>query len=127
MFMTPIDNCLPRKSSYDHHQQNQPRDKFGSSCSVPKDVPYLVCLCHTVPSRRPKFRVSYTIGVRTKIEIFHRGCKIKFTKELLLVMNIPTANPPTYTVKDSNNEVSQGEFYEPELVNLIPPHNFEQI
>ena len=84
-----------------------------------KDVPYLVALCNSVPSQQPKFKVGDRVRIRRKIETFHRGYRIQFTEELFTTSHIPTENPPTYVVKDVNNEIIQGKFYEPELVKFV--------
>ena len=84
-----------------------------------KDVPYLVSLCNTVPPQRPKFKVGDWVRIRRKIETFHRGYRIQFTEELFTISHLPTKNPPTYFVKDVNDEIIQGKFYEPELVRFV--------
>ena len=86
-----------------------------------KDVPNLVSLCHTNAPQKPKFKIGDQVRIRRKIDTFHRGYKIQFTEELFTVTSIPTINPPTYTVKDSNNEIIQGKFHEPELVKFVVP------
>ena len=60
-----------------------------------KDVPYLISLCNTVPSQRPKFKVGDRVRNRKKIETFHRGYRIEFTVELFTISHIATNNPPT--------------------------------
>ena len=84
-----------------------------------KYVPYLVSLCNTVPPQRPKFKVGDRVRIRRKIETFHRGYRIQFTEELFTISHIPTKNPPTYVVKDVNDEIIQGKFYEPELAKFV--------
>lgn len=84
-----------------------------------KDVPYLVALCNSVPPQQPKFKVGDRVRIRRKIETFHRGYRIQFTEELFTISHIPTENPPTYVVKDVNDEIIQGKFYEPELVKFV--------
>ena len=84
-----------------------------------KDVPYLISLCNTVPPQRPNFKVGDRVRIRKKIETFHRGYRIQFTEELFTISHIPTKNPPTYVVKDVNDEIIQGKFYEPELVKKL--------
>ena len=95
--------------------------KLAPASVSKKDVPYLVSLCHTNVLRQPKFRIGDQVRIRRKIDTFHRGYKIQFTEELFTVTSIPTCNPPTYTVKDRNNEIIQGKFYEPELVKFVVP------
>ena len=84
-----------------------------------KDVPYFVSLCNTVAPQRPKFKVGDRVPIRRKIETFHRGYRIQFTEELFTISHIPTKSPPTYAVKDVNDEIIQGKFYEPELVKFV--------
>ena len=84
-----------------------------------KDVPYLVSLCNTVPPQQPKFKVGDRVRIRKKNETFHRGSRIQFTEELFTISHIPTKNPPTYVVKDVNDEIIQGKFYESELVKIV--------
>jgi len=84
-----------------------------------KDVPYLVSICNSVPPQQPKFKVGDRVRIPRKIETFHRGYRIQFTEELFTISHIPTENPPTYVVKDVNDEIIQGKFYEPELVKFV--------
>ena len=84
-----------------------------------RDVSYLFSLCNTAPPQRPKFKVGERVRIRKKIETFHRGYRIQFTEELFTISHIPTRNPATYVVKDVNDEIKQGKFYEPELVKFV--------
>ena len=84
-----------------------------------KDVPYLVCLCNTVLPQQPKFKVGDGARIRRKIEAFHRGYRIQFTEELFTISHKPTKNPPTYDVKDVNDAIIQGKFYEPQSVKFV--------
>ena len=84
-----------------------------------KDVPYLISLCNSVPPQRPKFRVGDRVRLRKKIETFHRGYRIQFTEEVFTILHIPTKNKPMYVVKDVNDEIIQGNFFEPELVKFV--------
>ena len=84
-----------------------------------KDVPYLISLCNTVSPKRPKFNVGDRVRIRRKIETVHRSYRIQFTEMLYTVSDIPTKKPPTYFLKDINNGIIQGKFYEPELVKFV--------
>ena len=83
-----------------------------------KGVPYLVSLCSSVPLQQPKFKVGDRVRVRRKIETFHRGYRTQFTEELFTFSHT-NENLPTYVVKDVNDEIFQGKFYEPELVKIV--------
>lgn len=50
--------------------------------------------------------------------MFHRGYRIQFTEELFEIVAIKTLNPPTYTLKDTSDQLIQGKFYESELVHF---------
>ena len=95
------------------------RTKLAPKTVSQKDVPNLVSLCNTVPPQRPKFKVGDRVRIRRKIETFHRGYRIQFTEELFTISHIPTKNAPTYDVKDVNDEIIQGKFYESELVKFV--------
>ena len=84
-------------------------------------MPYLISLGHTNVLQQPELKIGDQVRLRRKIDAFHRGYKIQFTEELFTVTSIPTCNPSTYTVKDRNNEIIQGKFYEPELVKFVVP------
>ena len=80
-----------------------------------KDVPYLIYPCITVSPQRPKLKVGDRVRIRKEIETY----MIQFAEELFTISHLPTKNPPTYFVKDVNDEIIQVKFYEPELVKLV--------
>ena len=80
------------------------------------DVPYLVSLSSANPIKKPRFKIGDTVRIRLKVPTFHKGYKIQFTEEVFEITANPTLNPPTYNIKDKNNQVIEGKFYEPELV-----------
>lgn len=82
------------------------------------DVPYLISLQGSNPVRKPKFQVGQLVRIKRKVETFHRGYRIQFTEEIFKVASIQSLNPPTYTIKDANNQLIQGKFYEPELTSF---------
>ena len=45
--------------------------------------------------------------------------KPQFTREVFEIVAIATRKPPTYTIKDEQAEVIQGEFYHKELNKVI--------
>ena len=50
-----------------------------------------------------------------KDKTFRKSYKQSFTDEVFEITGIPTLNPPTYFLVDSDNEPNQGKFYQPEL------------
>ena len=50
---------------------------------------------------------------------FRKGYKPEFTQEVFENVAIDTKKPPTYTIKDEQEEVIRGKFYEKELNRVI--------
>ena len=48
-----------------------------------------------------------------------KGPKPQFTQEVFEIVAISTKKPPTYTIKDEQEEVIRGKFYERELIRVI--------
>ena len=69
--------------------------------------------------RRPKLYVGGYVRL-AKVDIpFRKGYKQSFTDELFEVFNIPTRNPSTKNLIDSNREPIEGKFYESELIRVL--------
>ena len=60
-------------------------------------------------------------GVRiSKYDLpFRKGYKPQFTRKVFEVAAIATRKPPTYTIKDEQNEIIRGKFYQKELIKVI--------
>lgn len=82
------------------------------------DVPYLISLQNSNPTCLPKFQTGQQVRIKRKIETFHRGYRIQFTEEIFTIVAVKTLNPPTYSIKDANNQLIQGKFYESELTRF---------
>ena len=82
------------------------------------DVPYLISLQNTNTPLRPKFHIGQQVRIKRKIETFPRGYRIQFTEEVFTIATVQTLNPPTYTIKDANNQLILGQFYESELTRF---------
>ena len=99
----------------------QPCNKNSSEQSHQKSVPYLLSL-NTIASEklvsRPKFRISDFVRI-SKVDLpFRKGYKQTFTNEVFEIYDIPTTNPPTYSLIDSNQDPIRGKFYQLELVKV---------
>ena len=79
------------------------------------DVPYLISLQTCNQFREPKYKIGQRVRIKRKIETFHRGYRIQFTDEVFTITALQSLNPPTYTIKDANNQLIQGNSFEPEL------------
>ena len=65
-------------------------------------------------SQKPKFFVGDLVRVLKKEETFGKGYKQSST-DIFEISSIPTLNPPTYSLIDTDKEIIQGKFYQPEL------------
>ena len=81
------------------------------------DVPCVISLQNSIAPRRPKFQAGQKVRIKRKIETFHRGYRIQFTKELFTITAIQTLTP-TYTIEDTNNQLILGKFNESELTKF---------
>jgi hypothetical protein len=66
-------------------------------------------------STTPKFAVSDRVRIAKKKTIFEKGYTPQWTEEVFTISKIQYTDPPTYRIKESNDEEIQGSFYEREL------------
>ena len=67
------------------------------------------------PGKTPKFSVGEKVRITKKKKTFEKGYTPRWTEEVFEVSEIQYTNPPTYKIKDWNNEKIVGSFYEPEM------------
>ena len=95
--------------------------KIAPNKVTKKDVPYLLSLNASASEKlvsRPKFRIGDFVRI-SKIDLpFRKGYKQTFTDEVFEVYDIPTINPPTYSLIDSNQNPISGKFYQLKLVKV---------
>ena len=95
--------------------------KLAPNKVTKKDVPYLISLIFNDSSklvRRPKFYVGDFVRISKADLPFRKGYKQTFTNEVFEIYDIPTTNPPTYSLIDASQEPVKGKFYELELVKV---------
>lgn len=68
--------------------------------------------------KKPKFKVGDDVRISKYKTIFNKGYKANFTKEIFSITEVLKTNPFTYNIKDENNEIIIGSFYENELVKV---------
>ena len=61
---------------------------------------------------RPKFSVGDRIRITKKKTLFEKGYTPRWTEEVFAVSKVQYTEPPTYKIKDHNDEEIQGTFYE---------------
>ena len=82
------------------------------------DESFLVTLQHCNAIKKPKFKLGQHVRIRRKIDIFHRGYRIQVTEKVFLIAAVETPNPPTYSIRDCNNQLIHGKFYESEPIQF---------
>ena len=79
---------------------------------------FLVSLQNCNVIKKPKFKLGQHVRIWRKIDLFHRGYRIQFTEEVFQIAAVESLNPPIYSLRDCNNQMIQGNFYENELVQF---------
>src|ERR1700755_2042411 len=65
---------------------------------------------------KPKFQVGDRVRISKKFKDFRKGYLPNFTEEIFIIAEVLKTNPVTYKIKDMNNELIIGSFYEQEMV-----------
>ena len=65
--------------------------------------------------QEPKFSVGDKVRITKKKKTFEKGYTPRWTEEVFSIDEVQYTNPPTYKLKDWNDEKVIGSFYEPEL------------
>ena len=69
--------------------------------------------------KKPKFGIGDRVRISKYDLLFRKGYKLQFTQEIFETVTTATKRPPTYTIKDEQEEVIRGKFYEKELIRVI--------
>ena len=79
-------------------------------------------ILYSKPLREYK-KPTFKTGDRGRISkydlLFRKGDKSQFRGELFEIVASATRKPPTYTIKDEQDEIIQGNFYPKELIKAI--------
>ena len=65
--------------------------------------------------QKPKFYIGDYVRIAKTDMHFRKRYKQIFTEEVLEIVDVPTLNPPTYSLIDAEKEEISGKFYEDEL------------
>jgi hypothetical protein len=76
-----------------------------------------------------KFNINETVRLAKGKAKFGKGYNQHWTEEIFRIHERRDTIPPTYLVKDSNDEVVSGGFYEPELQSVVDTgaYDIEQV
>ena len=69
--------------------------------------------------RKPKFKIGDSVRISKYDLPFRKGYKPQFTKEVFEFVAFSSRKPPTYTIKDEQDEIVRGKFYQKELIKVI--------
>ena len=69
--------------------------------------------------RKPKFQVGDRVRTSKYDLPFRKGYNPRFTQEVFQIVAISSEKPPTYTIKNEQDEITRGKFYQKELIKVI--------
>ena len=69
--------------------------------------------------KKPTFKIGDRVRISKYDLPFRKGYKPQFTSEGFGIVAIATKKPPTYTIKDEQDEIIQGKLYQKELTKVI--------
>ena len=68
---------------------------------------------------KPKFQIGDRVRISKYDLPFRKVYKPQFTKDVLQMFDFSSRKPPTYTIKDEQDEIIRGKFYQKELIKVI--------
>ena len=69
--------------------------------------------------KKPAFKNGDRVRISKYDLPFRKSYKPQFTRENFEIVAIATRKPPTYTIKDEQEEIYQGKLYQKELIKVI--------
>ena len=69
--------------------------------------------------RKPQFKIGDRVRISKYDLPFRKGYKPQFTQKVSENVEISSRKPPTCTIKDEQDEIIRGKFYQKELVKVI--------
>ena len=69
--------------------------------------------------KKPVFKTGDRVRISKYDLPFRKGYKPQFTPDVFKTVAIETTKPPTYTIKDEQDEIIQGQFYQKEPIKVI--------
>ncbi len=74
--------------------------------------------------KKYRFKVGDTVRISKLKGVFEKGYAGNWSEEIFTVTARIPRDPPVYRIKDSNNEILTGTFYEFELQKVTPPEYY---
>ena len=110
-------NVLPEMVDKYNNTKHRSIGMTPVEASLPKnsDKVYFNLYKNMPEKTEPKFSVGDKVRITKKKGVFSKGYETNWTKELFVITEVQSTNPPTYKIQDMNGEEIQGTFYEQEL------------
>ena len=77
--------------------------------------------------KKPKLKIGDKVRLSKMRRSFSKGYLPGWTEELFVVAKVILGNPPYYKIKDLNNEILEGTFYNNELQKVYKNDNIFKI
>ena len=68
--------------------------------------------------RKPQFKIGDRVRISKYDLPFRKGYRPQFTQEVFEIVETSSRKPLTYTIKDEQDEIIRGKFYQKELVKV---------
>ena len=81
-----------------------------------------ICLLYSkllLEFNKPTFKIGDRVRVSKYDLPFRKVYKPQFSREVFEIVAVATRKPPTYTIKDDQDEIIQGQFYQKQLIKII--------
>ena len=69
--------------------------------------------------RKPMFKIGDKVRISKHELPFRKGYKLHFTQGVCKIVAISSRKPPTYTIKDKQDEIIRAKVYQKELIKAI--------
>ena len=69
--------------------------------------------------KKPTFKTGDRVPISKYDLLFRKGYKPQFTRKKFQIVAIAGRKPPTYTIKDEQDEIIEGKFYQIELIKVV--------
>ena len=75
-------------------------------------------------AKKYKYKVNDSVRISKARRTFKKGYLPNWTEEIFTIASRENKSRPVYVLKDYNNELIEGKFYEEELQHVEPPEEF---
>ena len=69
--------------------------------------------------KKPAFKIGERVRISKYDLPFRKDYKPQITRKFFEIVAIATQKPPTYTIKDEQDEIIQGKFHQKELIKVF--------